>query len=62
MNRLNHVRRRLCDPDSTSTVSQIANDWGFYHLGKFAQDYRHLFGERPSVTLSRYRATPLLEA
>ena len=62
LNRLNHVRRRLCDPDSTSTVSQIANDWGFYHLGKFAQDYRHLFGERPSVTLSRYRATPLLEA
>ena len=43
-------------------MSQIANDWGFYHLGKFAQDYRHLFGERPSVTLSRYRATPLLEA
>ncbi|WP_192034692.1 helix-turn-helix domain-containing protein [Halomonas sp. YLGW01] len=54
--RLNRVRRRLCSPDSETTVSQVAADWGFYHLGQFAQDYRQLFGESPSATLSRHAA------
>ncbi|TKD64223.1 helix-turn-helix domain-containing protein [Cobetia marina] len=55
LNRLNQVRRRLCEPQATSTIGQIASDWGFYHLGQFAQDYRRLFGESPSHTLSRHR-------
>ncbi|WP_064503343.1 helix-turn-helix domain-containing protein [Cobetia amphilecti] len=55
LNRLNQVRRRLCDSQSTSTVGQVASDWGFYHLGQFARDYRRLFGESPSSTLARYR-------
>lgn len=62
LNRLNNVRRRLCEPDAHSTVGQIASDWGFYHLGQFAQDYRRLFGETPSATLSRYRTQSILEA
>ncbi len=33
------------------TVSQIALAYGFIHLGKFAIDYRQLFGELPSSTL-----------
>lgn len=47
--------RRLCkargdlrslDPAAT-TVTEIATRWGFFHLGRFAQDYRRLFGESP---------------
>ncbi|RAR62044.1 AraC family ethanolamine operon transcriptional activator [Onishia taeanensis] len=56
LTRLNRVRRRLSAPDTGTTVSQVAADWGFYHLGQFAQDYRQLFGEAPSVTLYRHAA------
>ncbi|WP_458525418.1 helix-turn-helix domain-containing protein [Onishia taeanensis] len=54
LTRLNRVRRRLSAPDADTTVSQVAADWGFYHLGQFARDYRQLFGEAPSVTLARH--------
>ncbi|MFD2664382.1 helix-turn-helix domain-containing protein [Halomonas halophila] len=55
LTRLNRVRRRLCEPDTKTTVSQAAADWGFYHLGQFARDYRRLFSESPSATLVRHR-------
>lgn len=55
LTRLNRVRRRLCEPEAETTVSQAAADWGFYHLGQFARDYRRLFGESPSATLARHR-------
>ena len=55
LTRLNRVRRRLCEPEAETTVSQAAADWGFYHQGQFARDYRRLFGESPSATLSRHR-------
>ena len=50
--RLNGVRKLLkeCDPDSTKIVD-VANRWGFWHMGHFANDYRKLFGELPSETL-----------
>lgn len=52
--RLNHVHRRLREssPDST-LVKQVAYDFGFRHLGQFSHDYRELFGELPSHTLSK---------
>jgi len=52
--RLNGVRRQLyyADPSST-TIVDVANDWGFWHMGQFAADYRRLFGELPSETLNR---------
>ena len=56
LTRLNRVRRRLCSPTVDTTVSQVAADWGFYHLGQFARDYRQLFGEAPSATLARHAA------
>lgn len=37
---------------SGSTVSDIANRWGFWHMGQFAADYRKLFGVRPSDSLN----------
>ncbi|TDX28154.1 AraC family ethanolamine operon transcriptional activator [Modicisalibacter xianhensis] len=56
--RLNRVRRVLTQPEGTTTVTRAANDWGFYHLGQFSQDYRRLFGESPSETLGRYLGGP----
>jgi AraC family ethanolamine operon transcriptional activator len=52
--RLNGVRRKLRRADPVSTkVIDIANHWGFWHMGKFAADYRKLFGELPSETMNR---------
>ncbi|GLY03553.1 AraC family transcriptional regulator [Actinoplanes sp. NBRC 101535] len=33
------------------TVAEVANRWGFAHLGRFASAYRARFGESPSETL-----------
>jgi len=35
----------------TITVTTVAGRWGFLHLSRFAEQYRHLFGESPSETL-----------
>jgi AraC-like DNA-binding protein len=35
------------------TVTQVACELGFGHLGRFAKRYKVVFGESPSVTLSR---------
>jgi AraC family ethanolamine operon transcriptional activator len=52
--RLNGARKDLCGIDSHALkVSDIANKWGFWHLGQFAKDYRHWFGELPSETRCR---------
>jgi len=53
--RLNGVRRELRRADPVSTkVIDIANYWGFWHMGKFAADHRRLFGELPSETINRH--------
>ncbi|WP_226357992.1 MULTISPECIES: AraC family transcriptional regulator [unclassified Pseudonocardia] len=50
--RLAGVRTELADADPTRcTVSQVAADWGFGHLGRFAVAYKERFGESPSDTL-----------
>ncbi|MGY5450447.1 helix-turn-helix domain-containing protein [Agarivorans sp. MS3-6] len=57
--RLNQVRRRLLNCDSARTISEIAFDYGFFHLSQFSQDYMRLFGEKPRQTLQhnhRYRS------
>ncbi|MET0987091.1 MAG: helix-turn-helix domain-containing protein [Steroidobacteraceae bacterium] len=36
-----------------AAVSRIARRMGFTHMGQYAQDYRALFGESPSMTLQR---------
>lgn len=40
------------EPDST-TVTQVAIDYGFAHIGKFAIEYAKAFGESPSASLTR---------
>ena len=50
--RLHLVRSALRAADrSRDTVARIAADFGFWELGRFAQDYKALFGELPSRTL-----------
>ena len=49
--RLNGVRRELRHPPPAATVQDAAARWGFWHLGHFVTDYRHMFGELPSETL-----------
>jgi AraC-like DNA-binding protein len=50
--RLHRVHAELAanSPDSV-TVTMVAGRWGFVHLGRFASQYRQLFGETPSETL-----------
>ena len=52
--RLNGVYKELkqCDPQFSS-ITDIANKWGFWHMGQFAADYKRLFGELPSGTLKK---------
>lgn len=50
--RLHRVRGTLLDADPRSvTVTAVAGRWGFVHLGRFAEQYSHEFGELPSTTL-----------
>ena len=48
--RLNGVRKQLRRRGPGSTVADIANRWGFWHMGQFAADYKRQFGELPSKT------------
>ncbi|MCO6412219.1 MAG: AraC family transcriptional regulator [Thiogranum sp.] len=50
LHRLNEAHQALLQGGATATVSQIAMDCGFLHLGRFAVDYHALFGETPSET------------
>jgi AraC-like DNA-binding protein len=49
--RLDRARRDLLTLRADRKVVDIANRWGFWHMGQFARDYRRMFGELPSVTL-----------
>jgi transcriptional regulator GlxA family with amidase domain len=60
--RLERVRRRLLEGAPGETVTSVAQDWGFSHLGRFAVFYRQCFGERPSETLRRARASRPVQA
>jgi transcriptional regulator GlxA family with amidase domain len=51
--RLRFARDALASASVAGTVTSIASQYGFNHLGQFAVDYRKAFGERPSETLRR---------
>ena len=54
--RLARVRDELTRTDPSRSVTEIATEWGFSHLGRFAVEYRAHFGESPSETRGRRRA------
>lgn len=54
--RLIGVRRLLKATGSDALISDIANEWGFWHMGQFAADYRRRFGELPSETVRNGRS------
>lgn len=47
-----HAALLAADQDDTS-VSAIASEWGFGHMGRFSSAYRRMFAEYPSETLRR---------
>lgn len=52
--RLNCVRRDLKANDAGKLrVQDVACHWGFWHLSSFTVDYKRMFGELPSQTLTR---------
>jgi len=52
--RLNRARVDLQQPHA-GAVGDVAARWGFWHLSRFAAEYKSLFGELPSATLQRAR-------
>lgn len=48
--RLQGVRRELLDISSRRPIEDIAAEWGFANRGHFANQYRKVYGERPSET------------
>lgn len=53
--RLNAIRRELLARGGKGAVTEIAMDYGFFHMGRFPDAYRRAFGELPKETLWRLR-------
>jgi AraC family ethanolamine operon transcriptional activator len=57
--RMNQVRNELRASDCASTsVTDVLSRWGVTELGRFAVEYKSLFGESPSTTLGRDFVVP----
>lgn len=51
--KLNKIHQELSFPSADSKIVDVANRWGYWHMGRFASNYKRFFGELPSSTLSR---------
>ncbi len=51
--RLAAVRTALQLAPPHKTITEIASEWGFGHLGRFSASYNKMFGELPSQTLRK---------
>jgi transcriptional regulator GlxA family with amidase domain len=51
--RLAQARRQLKSAPPCTKVVDIANDWGFWHMGDFAREYRKMFCESPAESLTQ---------
>lgn len=51
LRRLAAVRRELLSQAPNASITDVATRWGFFHLGRFSQDYKALFAELPSQTV-----------
>ena len=63
--RLDVVHRELSQPENELPVNEVAQKWGFTHMGRFAAQYRAVFGVNPSDTAKkavdkRYSSAPSL--
>lgn len=52
--RLNGARRAI---KCATSVADAATLWGFWHLGRFARDYKLMFGELPSEAFRRFHGS-----
>ncbi|SFQ47603.1 AraC-type DNA-binding protein [Geopseudomonas sagittaria] len=53
--KLERIHTYLSDPESKiRSITEVALDYGFLHLGRFAENYRNAFGELPSDTLRQH--------
>jgi AraC-like DNA-binding protein len=55
--RLRAARLDLLDPENKGAIQEICLKWGFYHFGRFSAVYRDSYGETPSDTRRRVRAS-----
>jgi len=53
--RLAQARKELLKPSTGTSVTEIATQCGFNHLGRFAVLYRQRYGESPSATMERVK-------
>lgn len=51
--RLTRSRMALLHAKRYTPINEIASAFGFKHMGQYSRDYRHWFGETPSMTLAR---------
>ena len=52
--RLHRAREELRNAEhGSTTVTNIAMNWGFWHFGEFSRSYKNCFGEVPSATLKQ---------
>jgi AraC-like DNA-binding protein len=57
--RLQQVRDELCGKRGEPlSVTDVALKWGFFHLGRFAMEYKRSFGELPSESLRNASGKP----
>ena len=51
--RLNRAHQELYQSSARVKISDVANNWGYWHMGRFAGNYKRFFGELPSETVIR---------
>ncbi len=45
--KLQRVHAELVSRDGTESIADVANRWGFWHMGQFARDFRRQYGVLP---------------